>query len=265
MFDRRIKKYLNKLESGEAFNYSAFLSLLPEQLKEAVRGHATVNFIKKDLANVEISCDELQKRLYELTIVPDDRVSATLLGNSHKVKTSTSYLFVYHQECAGVHPDTIVSNEDDVHLCFKPKKQVVIVENSELFFSKNVLFTQMNKAFSLSLSFDNTDLIFGSGNHVSNQYNQKLLNQYDSVLCFFDYDLGGLTIFKAIKNMMGDKASLVEPQLNKLDHFFVKRPNNAEQYKKALNAALELGLKELYKTLLAKNAFMEQEAILALE
>ena len=64
---------------------------------------------------------------------------------------------------------------------------------------------------------------------------------------------------------MGDKASFVEPQLDKLDHFFVKKPSNAEQYKKALNAAAELDLKGLYQTLLAKKAFMEQEAILALK
>lgn len=265
MFDKRIKTYLNKIEDGEAFNFNSFLNLLPEDLREEVRGNAIIDFKGKNIANVTIACEKLIKRLIELTIEPTDRVSATLRGNSHKVKTSTSYLFVYHQQCSGIHPDTVVSHEEETYYNFQPKKQAVIIENSELFFAQATLFSQMNKAFSLSLSFGNADLIFGSGNQVSNQYNQKFLNQYDSILCFFDYDFGGLKIFKAIKNMMGDKASFVEPQLDKLDHFFVKKPSNAEQYKKALNAAVELDLKGLYQTLLAKKAFMEQEAILALK
>jgi hypothetical protein len=263
MFDKRISKYLEKMERGDAFNFSVFLSLLPESLQEDVRSNVSVNFQRKGVAKVDISCDKLRKRLYELTIEPEDRVSAALQGNSHKVKTSTSYLFVYHQHCSGIHPDTVVSNKEATYFNFQPKKHVVIIENSELFFAQSTLFSQMNKVFSLSLSFENTDLIFGSGNQISNQYNKKFLNQYDSILCFFDYDLGGLKIFKAMKNMLGGKALFLEPKSDKLDHFFVKKPSNDEQYKKALNAAEELELNALYKILLAKKSFMEQEAILA--
>jgi hypothetical protein len=66
-----------------------------------------------------------------------------------------------------------------------------------------------------------------------------------------------------MKNMLGGKALFLEPKSDKLDHFFVKKPSNDEQYKKALNAAEELELNALYKILLAKKSFMEQEAILA--
>lgn len=264
MFDKRIEMYLSKIKNGEAFNFSAFLRLLPERLQEEVRINATVGFKSKDKASVSISCEKLMERLQAITIEPTDRVSATLQGDSHRVKTSTSYLFVYHEQSKGIHPDTVVSNNETTSFNFKPKKQVVIIENSELFFAHNTLFSKMNKAFGLSLSFKNTDLIFGSGNQISNQYNKTFLNQYDSILCFFDYDFGGLKIFKAIKNMIGNKALFLEPQLHCLDHLFLKPPKNEEQYKKALNMAEDLSLTSLYQTLLTKKCFMEQEAILVL-
>ncbi|WP_339720488.1 hypothetical protein [uncultured Paraglaciecola sp.] len=265
MFDGRISKYLEKIEHGKAFNFSAFLSLLPESLKEDVERNASVNFLRKNSVIVTISCEKLLKRLYELTIEPESRVSATLLGNSHKVKTSTSYLFVYHQQCDDIHPDTVVCNKENASFKFQPKKQVLIIENSELFFSRDALLSQMNKVFSLSLSFENTDLVFGSGNQVTNIYNQEFLNQYESVLCFFDYDFGGLKIFKAMKNIVGGKAQFLEPNSDDLDIYFVKKPKNKDQYLKAVKAAEDLGLKRLNRLFLTTKLFMEQEAILAFE
>ena len=122
----------------------------------------------------------------------------------------------------------------------------------------------MNKAFSLSLSFENTDLVFGAGNQISNKHNYVFINQYDSILCFFDYDFGGLKIYKAMQNMIGSKAKFLEPSSDNLNEFFIKKPKTQEQYKKALETANNLGLKKLHSLFESKKSFMEQEALLAL-
>lgn len=263
MFDKRISKYLQNIERGEAFNYAVFLSLLPEDLREEVEYVASKEFLNKNAIVVDIPDHDLFDRLKALTVEPKDRVDATLQGDSHRAKTSTSYLFAYHQHSTDIHPDTVICNKEAAYFPFQPKHQLVIVENSELFFARQTLFTQMNRAFSLSLSFENTDLVFGAGNQISNQYNRNFIDRYDSVLCFFDYDLGGLKIFKAMKNMLGDKAIFLEPDSNRLGHLFVKQPKSQEQYLKALEAAKSLGLRKLHQLLLDKKLFMEQEALLA--
>lgn len=269
MSDKRITKYLQKIELGEAFNYPEFLSLLPEDLREEVKHAASEEkTAKKNAFIIKIADKTLLEKLKSLTVAPENRVEATLQGDSHRAKTSTSYLFAYHQHCTDIHPDTVICNQETAYFSFQPKRQLVIVENSELFFARETLFKQMNSAFSPSLpcglSFENSDLVFGAGNQISNQYNRHFVSQYDSVLCFFDYDLGGLTIFKAMRNMLGDKAIFLEPESNRLDHLFVKQPKNPEQYLKALESAKALGLKKLHQLLIDKKSFMEQEALLAL-
>lgn len=272
MFDKRISKYLQKIELGEAFNYSVFLSLLPEDLREEVEYAASKKFLGKNAIVVDIPDHDLLNRLKLLTVEPKDRVDATLQGDSHRAKTSTSYLFAYHQYTTDIHPDTVICNKEAAYCSFQPKQQLVIVENSELFFARQTLFKKMNRVFSPSLSselpfalsFENSDLVFGAGNQISNQYNRNFIDRYDSVLCFFDYDLGGLKIFKAMKNMLGDKAIFLEPDSNRLGHLFVKQPKSQEQYLKALEAAKSLGLRKLHQLLLDKKLFMEQEALLAL-
>tara|TARA_R110001583_G_scaffold180893_1_gene338067 strand:+ start:1661 stop:2368 length:708 start_codon:yes stop_codon:yes gene_type:complete len=230
MHDKRIGKYLHNIEQSKAIDYSKFLALLPEQLREEVNEKATINFLNKGSVVVEISCDHLLEKLRSLTIEPENRVSATLQGDSHKVNTSISYLLAYHQHSIDVHPDTVICSKDNTYLDFKPKNRLVIIENSELFFAREKLFTQMNKAFSLSLSFENVDLVFGAGNQISNKYNYEFIDQYDSVLCFFDYDFGGLKIYKAMQNMLGSKVKFLEPTSDNLNAFFLKKPKNQDQY-----------------------------------
>lgn len=264
MHDKRIGKYLHSIEQSKAINYSKFLALLPEQLREEVKEKTTIDFLSKSAVIVDISCEQLLEKLRSLAIEPSSRIDATLLGDSHKVNTSTSYLLAYHQSSVDVHPDTIISSNDETHLKFQPQKRLVIVENAELFFARETLFAQMNKAFSLSLSFDNTDLVFGAGNQISNKHNYTFINQYESILCFFDYDLGGLKIYKAMRNMVGSKAKFLEPSSDNLTEFFIKKPKTQEQYTKALETANSLGLSKLHSLFESKKSFMEQEALLAL-
>jgi len=264
MHDKRIGKYLQSIEQSKAINYSKFLALLPEKLREEVKEKVIITFLSKGSVIVEITCEKLLEELHSMAIEPTNRIDATLLGDSHKVNTSTSYLLAYHQTSSDIYPDIILSNKESSNFKFQPKKRLVIVENTELFFAKEILFSQMNKAFSLFLSFENTDLVFGAGNQISNKHNYTFINQYDSILCFFDYDLGGLKIYKAMQNMVGSKAKFLEPSSDNLNEFFIKKPKTQEQYKKALEAANNLGLRKLHSLFESKKSFMEQEALLAL-
>lgn len=265
MFDKRISKYLVKIESGVAINFAKFLLLLPESLQDEVRNHATVTRHKGGLSVVTINCDEINARLAQLTIEPKNRVEATTHGNSHKVTTSTSFLLAYHEKSSSIHPETVIINKTGAHCLFKPKTQVLIVENAELFFATSQLFRQINRIFGLQLSLENTDLLYGSGNQVSHKLNKAFLNEYQSIVCFFDYDLGGLKIFSALKNMLGNKVSFLEPTSENIKPLFVKNPTSEKQYLDALAKAKTLNLMTLHSLLLSETAFMEQEAILAFE
>lgn len=265
MYDKRISKYLVKIVNGDAINFATFLTFLPESLREDVQHNANVKPQKGGLSLVEIPCLQLNKQLKQLTVEPNDRVEATTLGDSHKVNTSTSYLLAYHEMSNSIHPDTIVIDKDGVNCKFKQKQHVIIVENSELFFAKEVMLNKLNLIFGLNLSLENTDLLYGSGNQVTNKLNKEFLDQYESILCFFDYDLGGLKIFKALKNMLGDKATFLEPTSDNLKKYFIKRPEKERQYLNALSNAEALGLMSLHSLLMSETAFMEQEAILAFE
>jgi len=72
-----------------------------------------------------------------------------------------------------------------------------------------------------------------------------------------------LKIFKALKNMIGDKAKFLQPISDDLDSFFIKKPKDDSQYLKAIDTAEELGLEKLKEIFLSQKCFMEQEAILA--
>lgn len=265
MFDKRISKYLVKIENGEAINFAKFLALLPENLQDEIRNHATVTCHKGGLSIVNISCAEIKAQLAQLTIEPKNRVEATTQGNSHKVTTSTSFLLAYHEKSSSIHPETVIISKTETHCLFKPKTQVLIVENAELFFAKTQLFEQLARIFGLQISLENTDLIYGSGNQVTHKLNKSFLSEYQSVLCFFDYDLGGLKIFKALKNMLGNKVTFLEPTSDNMKQYFKKSPANKSQYLKALAQAKALNLMALHSLLLSETAFMEQEAILAFE
>jgi len=265
MFDKRVSKYLVKINKGEAINLAKFLLVLPESIQDEVRNHATVKCQKGGLSIVNIHSDELKAQLAQLTIQPKCRIEATTQGNSHKVTTSTSFLLVYHEKCSSIHPETVIINKTGAHYLFTPKKHVLIVENAELFFSKTQLFAQLNQIFDLQLSLNNTDLLYGSGNQVSHKLNEAFLSEYQSILCFFDYDLGGLKIFSALKNMLGDKVSFLEPTSNNIKPLFVKKPTSEKQYFDALAKAKALNLMTLHSLLLSETSFMEQEAILAFE
>jgi hypothetical protein len=265
MYDKRIAKYLVKIANSDAINFATFLTFLPESLQEDVQHNVTIKPQKGGLSLVEISCKRVNEQLKQLTIEPNNRVEATELGDSHKVNTSTSYLLAYHENSNSIHPDTIVINIDGINCKFKQKQHVIIVENSELFFAREIMLEKINLIFGLKLSLKNTDLLYGSGNQVTNKLNKEFLSQYESTLCFFDYDLGGLKIFKALKNMLGEKAKFLEPSSVNLRKYFIKKPEKESQYLKALTSAEELGLMTLHSLLLSETAFMEQEVILAFE
>ena len=265
MFDKRISKYLDKIEKHEAISFSRFLALLPEELREEVEQKSVVKLQNKRQYVVVISCAGLMARLRELTVIPENRVEATIKGDSHKVNTSVSYLLAYHKGSNTVQPEIVISDRDKVNCLFEHNKHSIIVENSELFFAKDTLLEKMNLAFELDLSFENTDLLYGSGNQITNKLNKAFLNKYDTILCFFDYDFGGLKIFKAMKNMLGNKATFLEPQTEHLRQYFIMKPKNENQYLQTLNNAKELGLLSLYEHMSLALAFMEQEVILAFE
>ena len=62
---------------------------------------------------------------------------------------------------------------------------MLIVENAELFFAKALLFEKLNRIFGLQLSMENTDLLYGSGNQVTNKLNKTVLSEYESIYFVF--------------------------------------------------------------------------------
>ena len=50
------------------------------------------------------------------------------------------------------------------------------------------------------------DWLFGAGNQISNALNRAYLVQYGAVYCLFDWDIGGLHIFRNLQAMLPETA-----------------------------------------------------------
>jgi hypothetical protein len=278
-----LHQYLLKIKSNEVINLDLFISLLPIEYKSQWR---SIFDSKKD---------RTKKNRYKLTIIKQQtfdiifkgslpshcRVEASERGNSHRKNTSFSFLLLFHQAVKiETCPEVVVINNNDIQQNFISKKNLLVIENQENFFRWSEFLSVLTSFCSHdhikeNFTLADFDITFGSGNNITNAKNINFFKQYQNITCIFDYDFGGLTIFKslsalcansethkkiALSFLLPEKKYLSNPNFTK--QYFKKAPKNSKQWQQAIALATELGFNELAQAFNESKSFMEQESYL---
>lgn len=120
------------------------------------------------------------------------RIDRSLLGNSHGARVSGAMVTVrnVHQS----HPQVILA-DDKGEVSLPPGRtlapKLVIVENLENFLNLEGTLALL-PACGLNPDWQQSDLMFGSGNSITNHLLTPVFQQYQEIGCLFDPDPGGI-------------------------------------------------------------------------
>lgn len=255
--------YLEKIRKGIPINYTAFLKVLPEQVRCR---HRDVFQTRKVAANrwlVTVADAAAFAELVAEVVVPVSRIQAAHQGNSHRHGTGVSFLLAYHQAILSPRPDTLVITGDGVDIGFRPQLDVLIIENERNFYGYRHMLSFAIEATGVPLSLASCDVILGGGNRITQSSVLNWLAGYQRVFCAFDYDAGGLQMFATIAGKLGDRAQFVQPaDWQPWLAQFRMAPKTTERFTKAVALAEDLGFVALAQAFRATGKFMEQEMIL---
>ena len=143
----------------------------------------------------------------------NSKVSAALSGNSKRGKVNAGILN-YFDNCSSKQGRTLLF-EDNKCLTPPPKKDsIIIVENLSTFINLSIEIMP-------TLDMKDTPIIYGKGGEIrSNQFNSFLAG-YKNIICFFDYDLGGIDIYNVLYGKFGSKVIFYKhPELKKIIPIF---------------------------------------------
>lgn len=193
-----IYSYLTKIQSRQPVNFDAVIAklLVAGMARDDVSRIFFATKLKKNSYSVDVLLpalfDELLIRFKPSAV--GGRVGAALDGNSHRVGVSESLLMF--RSAQHRHPVVAVT-EAGVWVLPRPLGKVgVIVENLENFLRIAEILPFV--AGILPGKAGEIELIFGSGNQVTNRLNTAVLSRFDELYCLFDVDMGGLRMFASL-------------------------------------------------------------------
>ncbi len=261
-----LAQYLKKIQCGELVNYPVFLKTLPknEQIDHWEIFSSQKQLIGKNKFKVEIKdLQRFEQLLSDAGMPVGNRIQAAEKGDSHQVATSYSFLLIYHSQLFDNRPDVVLLHQDKLTQSFKAKKQLLIIENEENFFSYQQMLPLLSDFYGQRLNLDNCDIVFGAGNQINKGLNLCFFDQYHSVLCAFDFDLGGLQMFKTLHQRLDKDVTFLMPNdYAPWQVHFKKSPKNEKHWVAAIDLAEALGFGQLAATFKHTRYFMEQEILL---
>ncbi|KAF3976936.1 MAG: hypothetical protein HFP77_10205 [Methylococcales symbiont of Iophon sp. n. MRB-2018] len=257
-----LQQYLDRIRAGKPINFSRFISLLPESYKTQKRERFDVTLQAPQKWLVNCSSDLLQE-LEALAERPTNRLQATDMGDSHRFAVSSGFLLVYHQALTDLRPDVVYLEQDNYLQHFQAKKRLLIVENEENFFLPQLMLKLATKFTKQQIDLTNTDIALGSGARVTSKLARPWYQQYDHILCAFDYDAAGLKMYRTLKANLGDHIQFLQPHnYSKYQHCFKMKPKTQRQLMECIKLAEQLGFAALAATVQKHKKFMEQEILL---
>ncbi|EMM5786911.1 Wadjet anti-phage system protein JetD domain-containing protein [Pseudomonas aeruginosa] len=200
-----IYSYLSKIQSRQPVNFDALIAKL--LAAGVVREDISRIFFAKKLKKNSYSVNVLVSASFDELLVrfkPSDvggRVGAAIDGNSHRARVSESLLMF--RSAQHRHPVVAVTETGAWVLPRHFGKVGVIVENLESFLQVDETLSFV--AGILAGATGEIELIFGSGNQVTNRLNARILSQFDELYCLFDVDMGGLRMFASLTALLHEK------------------------------------------------------------
>ncbi|WP_166256221.1 hypothetical protein [Marinobacter salicampi] len=120
------------------------------------------------------------------------RVDQSLMGNSHGARVSGAMVCL--RSVRQPHPQVVLVNDQGEISAAPgstPAARLIIVENLENFLSLDGTLSLL-PACGLSPAWQEADILYGSGNSITNSLLTPFLQQYQEIGCLFDPDPGGI-------------------------------------------------------------------------
>lgn len=258
-----LDEYLDKIDIGEPINFGAFRKRLPKHLREDAQRYFQVFPVSRLLSHVVPSEEAIISELRAYAIRPEDRVQASVVGNSHSVGTSVAYLLVFNEAGDHIRPDVVAVSGSGGDHDFEPKEQVLIIENEESFSRYSAMLDLASQWYGQDFSISNTDVILAAGNRINKQVTLNwLADTYTRIECAFDYDLGGLKMFHSLSAAIPNASFLCPDSLEPYEAYFKMHPRTNARLQEAMKLAQHHGLDQLVQIFSRSRRFMEQEALL---
>lgn len=257
-----LQQYINQIKAGKPINFSRFVNVLPESYHKQKHELFDVILQAPQKWLVRCSSDVLQE-LEALAVQPINRLHAAELGDSHRFAVSVGFLLVYHQELVDKRPDVVYLEQGSYLQNFQAKQRLLIVENEENFFVPDLMLQLATKFTKQQVDLTNTDIVLGSGARATSKLARSWYQQYDHILCAFDYDIAGLKMYRTLKKSLGEHVQFLQPDsYSECQHYFKMKPKTHSQLMECINLAQQLGFTALAATVQKHKKFMEQEMLL---
>ncbi|MCL7944022.1 hypothetical protein [Marinobacter sp. ATCH36] len=201
MVARRISRsqllgYLDKLSREEALPEpklhqaaDQFALDIDQLLANATRLHVRRDLVRYLGVNQDLLA-QWQRMAEERHEVP--RIDQSSLGNSHGSRVSGAMVTV--RSARQPHPQVVMVNDQgeiSAPLGSTPAARLVIVENLENFLSLDGTLSLLPTC-GLSPAWQDADILYGSGNSITNILLTPFFQQYQEIGCLFDPDPGGI-------------------------------------------------------------------------
>lgn len=195
----QIYEYLKKIEQNITINFDVLIFLLERE------------GINRDEILQVFSSNKIKKNQYEITVKDharfakllldfparkiSDRISAAHAGNSHRHPVSKAMLILW--PCQSEHPVVVLNSADHINTPVKLSQHLLIMENQENFIRKEAMLNFLMEEIH-GFNYEQLDVVFASGNAITNKLNKAFFNNYARIDCLLDLDIGGLEIFQSL-------------------------------------------------------------------
>jgi hypothetical protein len=181
----------------------------------------------------------------------DVKVQAALHGNSKRAKSNHGLLNVKEDVFADNATSIIFTNRDYNYKT--EKRKCLLVENFNTFCGITDCFSE--EALSEYL------IVYSKGNEITSLLYADFLSSFDEVLCFFDFDLGGLRFIKGLSRTINKLKVHIPPDIDNYMITFGK-PLTDSQYTEIVSKyAYNKDLRPMVNVLLRHKKILEQEVL----
>ena len=195
----RLSEYFHKVRLGKPINYTAFAKECDKNKLTGWKKVFRATHEGKQRYKIEVINEA---RFTEWCGIfcgrVENRAQAARTGDSHRANTGASFLLRYGANASVpelVWLDGASRPSENRHAV------AVLVENLENF-SHIGAMKRVLRQWQPETADTGADWHYGAGNQIGNGLNRAYLSQYQKIYCLFDWDVGGLMIFRNLRRML---------------------------------------------------------------
>lgn len=209
-----MKRYLDNIINGRTINANGFFKACEKKgiSRTLVREVFTISAPTTNAKNqyiFTIGDDALYQATFARFYAQDEdrKVEASLHGSSKAAKSACGAL-VYRQHYQDKMGQSLFFEDNECLQLPSSSTTLIIVENANT-------FIKLSPSVVPTLDLEKVPIVWGRGADITGEQYVTFLRQYKQIVCFFDYDLGGLKIYASLYQKLGDRLSFyMQPKLD---------------------------------------------------